>query len=176
MKKKDKRKQSEFLQMYEPIHENFVRFCQARARRVMNYEDLVSEATLKAYQNWDNIEKKESLKYFLFTTARNLVLNTVRKKQELSLDAVTTEYVGSNNNGEKDMEIEFLYQQLEKLSDVKKEALILFEINGFSIKEIAQIQGVSEGAVKVNLSRGRKELQLLMTDTPKVNKDTEVVS
>ena len=55
MRRKDKRKQTEFLQVYEPIHENFVRFCQARARGVMNYEDLVSESTLKAYQNWETV-------------------------------------------------------------------------------------------------------------------------
>ncbi|MEO9531556.1 MAG: RNA polymerase sigma factor [Crocinitomicaceae bacterium] len=176
MRRKDKRKQTEFLQVYEPIHENFVRFCQARARGVMNYEDLVSESTLKAYQNWEKINKKDSLKYFLFTTARNLVLNTIRKKQELSLEDVNEDYVSSNNDGEKDMEIEFLYLQLEKLSDVKKEALILFEINGFAIKEIAQIQGISEGAVKVNLSRGRKELQQLMIDTPKIHQETEVLT
>jgi DNA-directed RNA polymerase specialized sigma24 family protein len=50
----------------------------------MNDEGLISEATLKAYQSWERIEKKESLKFFLFTRARNLVLNTIRKKQYLS--------------------------------------------------------------------------------------------
>ena len=43
----------------------------------------------------------------------------------------------------------------------------IYAINGFSIKEIAKIQEVSEGLVKVNLSRGRKELKDLMEDQPK---------
>ena len=47
---------------------------------------------------------------------------------------------------------------------MKKEALILFEISGFSIKEIAQLQQSKEGAVKVRLSRARKELKVLMTE------------
>ena len=47
------------MKEYTSIHENFVRFCQARAHNVMSYEDLVSESTLKAYQNWDKIKKKK---------------------------------------------------------------------------------------------------------------------
>lgn len=174
MRIKDKRKQKAFLKEYGDIHENFVRFCQARARGVMSYEDLVSESTLRAYQHWEKIEKKDSLKYFLFTTARNIILNSVRKKKELSMDDEHVNHVVSSNSGEQDLEIEYLYQQLDKLTEVKREALILFEINGFSIKEIAKIQDISEGSVKVNLSRGRKELQVLMTDEPNLQ-EAEVV-
>lgn len=166
MLRKDKKKQKEFMGYYQPIHDNFVRFCKVRARGVLHYEDLVSEATLKAYQNWEKISNKDSLKYFLFTTARNIVLNMVRKLSELSLETVSQEPV-SRNQVETDMEIEYLYQQLDKLTDIKREAIILFEINGFSIKEIAKIQGINEGAVKVNLSRARKELAVLMQDEPK---------
>ena len=174
MRRKDRRKQKEFLEVYEPVHESFVRFCQARSHGVMNYEDLVSESTLRAFQNWEKIEKKESFKYFLFSTARNIILNTVRKKRETSLGEQENTSLITVNAGERDLEIEFLYEQLNKLSDTKKEALILFEINGFSIKEIAEIQNISEGNVKVNLSRGRKELQRLMEDKPKL-KEEEVL-
>lgn len=174
MRIKDNRKQKAFLKEYGDIHENFVRFCRARARGVMSYEDLVSESTLRAYQHWEKIEKKASLKYFLFTTARNIILNAVRKKTELSFDDEHVDHAVSSNTGEQDMEIEYLYQQLDKLSDVKREGLILFEINGFSIKEIAKIQQISEGSVKVNLSRGRKELQALMIDEPKIHEAVEV--
>ncbi len=172
MRSKDKRKQSEFIKVYEPIHDNFVRFCKARAHGLMNFEDLVSESTLKAYQHWDKIEKKESLKYFLFTTARNIVLNVARKKKELRIDDINIDKFSDKNRGEVDLEIEYLYKQLKKLTDVKREALILFEISGFSIKEISKIQKISEGSVKVNLSRGRKELQSLMVDEPKFQKET----
>ena len=51
----------------------------------------------------------------------------------------------------------------------------MFEINGFSIKEIAEIQEINEGAVKVNLSRARKELQKLMQDEPLITLEKEHV-
>ena len=55
-------------------------------------------------------------------------------------------------------EVYFLYQALSELSDVQQEAIILFEITGFSIKEIMKIQEASESAVKQRLKRGRENL------------------
>ena len=166
MKLKDKRKQREFMKAYEPIHENFVRFCKAKAYGVMGFDDLVNESVLKAYQHWVKINNKDSLLYFLFTTARNIVLNTVRKKKEVTLDEQGHSHYVAESTVENDLEIAYLYRQMDKLSETKKEALILFEINGFSIKEVAQIQDSTEGAVKVMLSRARKELKALMVDEP----------
>jgi RNA polymerase sigma-70 factor (ECF subfamily) len=45
---------------------------------------------------------------------------------------------------------------------VTSECIILFEISGFSIKEIMGIQNLSEATVKQRLSRGRKQLSSLM--------------
>ncbi len=164
MKQKSRQKQDAFMEAYQKIHENFVRFCQARAYHVMNHEDLVNESLLRAYQQWDKIRKKESLLYFLFGTARNIVMNTIRKKREVSMDGISDNVLYTKNSAELNLEVEFLYKQMDKLDDLKKEALILFEISGFSIKEIAKIQNSKEGAVKVRLSRARKELKEIMTN------------
>jgi RNA polymerase sigma-70 factor (ECF subfamily) len=55
-----------------------------------------------------------------------------------------------------------LYKCLKELDQVTSECIILFEISGFSIKEIMGIQNSSEAAVKQRLSRGRKQLLSLM--------------
>lgn len=163
------------MQAYEPVHDNFVRFCKARAHGVMSFEDLINESVLKAYQNWMKITKKEALLYYLFSTARNIVLNTIRKKTEETLCESNSQHLRTENTVEKDLEIAYLYTQLNKLSDTKKEALILFEINGFSIREIAEIQSSNEGAVKVMLSRARKELKELLTDEPRLKKHQQII-
>jgi RNA polymerase sigma-70 factor (ECF subfamily) len=45
----------------------------------------------------------------------------------------------------------------------QREAIILFEIAGFSIKEIVVIQNASESAVKQRLKRGREKLVEILT-------------
>lgn len=64
---------------------------------------------------------------------------------------------------ERQIEIQHLYQQLDKLDPDTRDCIILFEISGFSIKEIMTIQNAGESAVKQRLSRGRKQLMELMT-------------
>jgi RNA polymerase sigma-70 factor (ECF subfamily) len=63
---------------------------------------------------------------------------------------------------EKQFEINDLYACLKELDQVTSECIILFEISGFSIKEIMGIQNLSEATVKQRLSRGRKQLLSLM--------------
>jgi RNA polymerase sigma-70 factor (ECF subfamily) len=55
-----------------------------------------------------------------------------------------------------------LNKQLQSLDHITRECIILFEISGFSIKEIMDILNLGESAVKQRLSRGRKQLIDLM--------------
>jgi len=42
---------------------------------------------------------------------------------------------------------------------VQREAIVLFELDGYSLEEIATIQGVTLSAVKTRLARGREKLR-----------------
>ena len=55
-----------------------------------------------------------------------------------------------------------LYSALDKLSDTERGSILLYYMQGYSIKEIAEIEGVSEDAVKKHLSRGRRHLRNLL--------------
>ena len=48
---------------------------------------------------------------------------------------------------------------LGSLAAVQREAVVLFEVDGFSLEEIAAMQGVTLSAVKTRLARGRKKLR-----------------
>jgi RNA polymerase sigma-70 factor (ECF subfamily) len=56
-----------------------------------------------------------------------------------------------------------LYKALALLPDEQRECLVLFEITGFSIKEIMEIQNSSESAIKQRLKRGRAKLLEILT-------------
>jgi RNA polymerase sigma factor (sigma-70 family) len=48
---------------------------------------------------------------------------------------------------------------LADLPAVMREALVLFEVDGFTVEEIASMQQVSRSAVKSRLARGRDRLR-----------------
>tara|TARA_B100000809_G_scaffold172348_1_gene169630 strand:- start:6447 stop:6995 length:549 start_codon:yes stop_codon:yes gene_type:complete len=155
-----KDKQEEFLILYKSIHESFARFCHARAYGLMDPEDLISETVLKALENFDKLRNKEAFLSFMFTIAKNIV-NTKHRRSKFKGNYIV-EDAHSISDEEIDAEMRYdvkvLYEALNKLSVKEKEAIILFEISGFSIKEVAKIQNSGESAVKQRLKRGRENL------------------
>ena len=59
-------------------------------------------------------------------------------------------------------DVHFLFAALAQLPEAQREAIILFEISGFSIKEIMEIQRAGESAVKQRLKRGRERLEEIL--------------
>lgn len=157
-------KQAEFLKLYEPVHDRFERFCRARVYGKMEFRDLINETLLVAYDKFDSLKSKEAFLSFLFGISVRILSNNYQKKNEDSLNTEdgAISIVDLNANTPLDAEIHFLYKALAKLNDDQRESIILFEISGFSIKEIAQIQEASESAVKQRLKRGRERLTALM--------------
>ena len=154
-----KEKQEKFLQLYEPIHDRFERFCRARAYGGIDYQDLINDTLLVAFEKLDTLKSEKAFLSFLFSISVRILSNKNKKKKETSLNE-STEYSLQDLNAktEHSTEVYFLYQALSQLPDVQKEAIILFEISGFSIKDIVEIQSASESAVKQRLKRGREKL------------------
>jgi RNA polymerase sigma factor (sigma-70 family) len=156
-------KKKKFMSLYKPVHARFERFCKARAYGEMDFKDLMQETVVVAFEKFDEIKNTDSFLYFLFGISRRLLSNANRKIREENWDESLNYRESNEMNADKKMELEDLYKALGRLSNHQREAIILFEISGFSIKEIATIQETSEDAVKKRLSRGRQELTSLLT-------------
>ena len=53
---------------------------------------------------------------------------------------------------------------MDQLPEATREAILLHAVSGFSIREVAEAQRSTPGAVKTRISRGRKKLGLLLAD------------
>lgn len=161
-------KQERFMQLYEPIHERFERYCKTRAYGEFYFKDIMHDTLIIAYEKFDEIKSKDAFLHYLFGTAVRVLSNQRKKKKLEYVEKFTNEQENISDLSksiEQQLEIKNLYVQLEKLDDVTRECLILFEISGFSIKEIMTIQNLSESAVKQRLFRGRKQLIELFQTT-----------
>lgn len=160
-------KQEEFLKLYEPVHERFERFCRARVYGNMDFRDLINETLLLAFEKMDTLRSKDAFLHFLFGISIRILANSNKKKKEEAFkneqDFTHLKDVGTSPENQTD--IHFLYQALSELPTEQAESLILFEISGFSIKEIADLHQVSESAVKQRLKRGREKLAEILTYT-----------
>lgn len=157
-------KQEEFLALYEPIHDRFERFCRARVYGDMDFRDLINETLLVAFDKFETLRSKEAFLSFLFSiSVRILSNNKLKKKERVFNSDDQIERIGDvNSAGDVKTDIHFLYEALSELNSEQRECIILFEISGFSIKEIAQIQDSTESSIKQRLRRGRIRLSELM--------------
>lgn len=159
-------KQKAFLAAYQKCHEPFVRYCSALAYGKMDTEDLVQDVLLSAYQHFEKISNKEQFLHYLIRAARNRSISHWRRQKykaellEKHADRLTAQDVSAETL----IDIQLLYQTMDRLPTKQKDALVLFEISGFSMKEIAIIQESTEGAIKTKISRGRKRLRKLLSD------------
>jgi RNA polymerase sigma-70 factor (ECF subfamily) len=152
------------MQLYAPVHNRFERFCRARAYGEFHYRDLMQDTVLVVLEKLHQLKSDDAFLYFLFGTAQRILQNQRRKRRPQYLETYSDAPEGQHQppHVEQQLEIRELYAQLSKLDAVTRECLILFEISGFSVKEIMTLQNMGESAVKQRLSRGRKQLMALM--------------
>ena len=161
---KEVKKQTHFLKLYEPIHDRFERFCRARVYGSMEYRDLMNESLMIAFEKLDSLKSEKAFLSFLIGISIRVLANYNKKKKEDSINKTEQlNLIDNNTKTDKDAEIYMLHKALNELPETQKEALILFEISGFSIKEVAKIQEASESAIKQRLKRGREKLTEILT-------------
>lgn len=155
-----KSKQNRFLELYEPIHDRFERFCRARVYGDMEFRDLMNDSLLVAFEKFDQLKSKDAFLSFLIGISIRILGSKNQKIRESRFNSEneTNQFIDAHSNTESMIEIHHLYESLATLAPEQRESIILFEISGFSIKEISEMQMASESAVKQRLKRGREKL------------------
>jgi RNA polymerase sigma-70 factor (ECF subfamily) len=164
-------KEKSFMKLYEPVHANFEKFCKARVYGEMDFKDLMHDTLLIAYKKFDKLRSPESFLSFLFGISIRVLANA-NKKQRAELwkseeDSLKVHL--QDDSTDRNTDVAFLYEALSKLPENQRESIILFEIVGFSVKEIAALHQAGESAVKQRLARGRQQLIQLLTEKESVS-------
>lgn len=121
--------------------------------------DLTQEVFIKAYFKIKSFKKSSKFSTWLFTIASNLSRSELRKRKivdflrAFSPKLIVNEHPG-NSNG-----IEYFLNQIKPDYRIP---LVLKEVEGFSIEEIANILKIPEGTVKSRIFRAKENLKNLM--------------
>ena len=122
-------------------------------------EDAVQEAILKAYAGKEKLKKPQYFKTWLVRIVLNECYSFLRKRRrELPLNEALTEITKMADIYVKEEYLE-LYESLKQLTEKDRICVQLCYLEGYSVKEIAQIFRIPEGTVKSRLNRARKQLK-----------------
>lgn len=161
---------SNFTDLLKPHYNDGVNYCRAlcSGSSKAEAEDVMQQALLKAYENIDSLRDKASFKSWFFKIITRCFYNSVRKpfwSKFVSLNSEEGKIAFQVFEDEFFEDNQLLIAALTQISKEERVALLLFEIGGFSIAEITNIQNEkSESTIKSRLSRVRKKLKVFMED------------
>ncbi len=139
-------------------------------------EDVAQDAFLRAYQSLPKFRGASSFQTWLYRIASNLVIDSVRRQKRrqnggMSLDApmdtdegqMARELADERRGPEELAESAALQEQvteaIAQISPRLRTVLVLYDIEGMSYQEIADILGCPLGTVKSRLFNARAQLR-----------------
>lgn len=159
---------AEFTQLLKPHYNDAVNYCRAlcSGNSQAEAEDVIQQALLKAFENIGKLKEREKFRSWLFQIITRSFYNSVRRpfwSRFVSLNANEGKEAFTVYQRDYFEDNQLLVAALSRLEAKERSSILLFEIGGFSIKEIADIQKENgESAVKSRLSRTRKKLKEFM--------------
>lgn len=158
-----------FLRLLEPQQDTLWRFVRSMVRTHHEAEDVVSETVLQALEGFHRLRDEQAFVSFLFTIASRIVKRQRWRKRLFGEYDETSVEQRHHADPLPDVQadIDLLRTALQKLPVKTREAIVMFELTGFSLEEIRTVQGGSLSGVKSRLVRGRQQLARLLDADPR---------
>ncbi|BBI33388.1 RNA polymerase sigma factor [Cohnella abietis] len=156
----------QFMTMYEEYFDDVYRFVLYKTGNRWDTDDLVSEIFRKAFQHFNqNRVELERMKPWLFTIARNTVIDHYRKRKEWAYghDPEVFGYTHTTELLETiDLQNDCLKQSLLSLTTEEREMINLKYIAEMKYSEISGIVGKAEMWMKTKVHRIKQKMALLI--------------
>lgn len=141
------------------------RFALTLSREPHTAEDLVQETFLRAFEKRETFRAKATVATWLHRILHNLAVDRSRRPEREVLvddvedkwrdDAYTVDAAEVVERAETRVELE---DALVRLPFIYRSALVLHDVEGWTMRDVAQAQGIELPAAKQRLRRGRMTL------------------
>ena len=127
-------------------------------------EDITQDIFVKAWEKRSTFNSsKSTLKNWIYTIARNHIIDIYRKKKVSTKSFDEDIYVKDLNiSVEDEVVLADILKNLEKLKEKEKKVIVLRYVQDLDIEEISKIIGKSKNTTKVMIHRAIKKLKYIM--------------
>ena len=148
-----------FMELLEPVYNDCQRWAYSLAQDYNDAQDVLAQSILNGLSYIHQLKNDGAFKTWMFRIIHNTFKHWLRTSKRQP-DAVNPEDLSFKSpradewtqNVER---TEAVQRLLQELSPEQREALVLFELQELSIKEVAVVLGKQETAVRVLLHRAR---------------------
>ena len=129
-------------------------------------EDVVQETMMKVWKRREEWDQIDSMEAFCLTICRNLSLDKLRRMdnqvQTLADDYDPADYSHASNPEQVVIQqdrMKLVRELISQLPERLRSCMQLRDIEGKSYRDIAEVLGISEQQVKVNIFRARQSVR-----------------
>ena len=142
-----------FAQVWEAYGPRLYRFCLLQMKNPADAEDVLQDVLIKRLYQAPRFKSPEHERTWLFQVAMNLCRDEWRRsrRSELPLEAAAGVSIPPAELS--------LLEQAADLPEKQRTALHLYYYEGYTVREIARLLGVTVPTVKMRLKRGREALR-----------------
>lgn len=147
--------------LLEPVHDRALAFARCVSRSTSDGDDLFQEALLRALGKLDSLRDDHAFRPWLYRVIITVHRNRYRSsfwRRMLPFVSAAAQTARADDLLAAD---ERARAALAHLPHEMREALVLFEIEGWQVDEIATLLQVSPSAIKSRLARGRDHLRTI---------------
>ncbi len=155
---------SQFKQLFLPCHRKLFTVAFRLTGNAQEAEDLVQDALLRLWTKREDLRQPENAEAFAVTTLRHLFYDTQRKKHLHENDEEPQEYqLRTDRNAADELEgqqqLSLLHRAIEALPQQQRLVITMHDVEDLSYEEIEKKTGLSQGNIRVALSRARKAVR-----------------
>jgi RNA polymerase sigma-70 factor, ECF subfamily len=166
---------------FEQYRGALTRYIRYLVRDATEAEDLVQEAFIRAYRQWDTLRDPAALESWLYQIATHVSIDRLRQRakavgrhvnepvehlpipdstQPSALTVIQQEEMGA-----------CVQRYVAKLSDTYKAVLLMCDADGLSPKETAELLRLPLTTVKMRLHRARRQMQAALKEACQFERD-----
>lgn len=149
----------EFVARVEAMRPTLYRICCMQLYEPSDREDAIQESIFKAWKKRNSLREPQYFNTWFIRILVNECHNIQRRRKRSQPLETVYELTGNSGVEEQDLRM-----SLASLDEKLRICVLLHYIEGFRVREVARILGISENAVKARLMRGRKRLKVLLSE------------
>src|SRR5580658_7914207 len=151
----------QFEQLAGELRPKLHRYCARMTGSAVDGEDIVQDALIKALAAMPNVGVLDNPEGWLFRIAHNTALDFLRRRARgpMMQNDEALDMIAAPDSPDQNHEVAAMsLRTFMRLPALQRSAVILKDVLGHSLEEVASITGASEAAAKSGLQRGRVRL------------------
>ena len=164
-----------FTFLYENTYRNKLYIAMKYMKNEQDAMDVLQDAYIKAFARLDSLQDANAFPGWMSTIVANTAINALQKKKAVLFSDLQNEndegdvfeYTLEDENMSTQPEMACTVQEtqdmvrelINSLSDEQRICVLMFHLEGYSIKDIATVLNCSENTVKSRLNYGRKNIK-----------------